>query len=159
MQPEHEPVARARPEVGPDVEAAGDRQQEQTPGEGEALRPPLGLLRQHPQAEVGHRADRERVGDRAEARPLLERDPEQQHHEAGEERDQAEAHPGVLREPLRQDVPRRDSDARTDHERDGEPVGEQSDEELEEATREEHDVDPIGQVAWWQESNRPRVAR
>ena len=87
------------------------------------------------EADVGRRPDEQRVEHGADAGPLAQRDPEQQHDDAREHGDDAEAQPGVHGDALREHVPRRGADLPAHDERDADPVEEEPDEQLREASR------------------------
>jgi hypothetical protein len=101
----HPAVAWAGPEVGGQVEPtaqADHRDPEQDDGElgGPALR-----LRDQGDSDLqGHR-DHDRVGDRAQAWPLAQRDPEQEHQCADQERRHADRHGQDRGQALRQHGP------------------------------------------------------
>ncbi|WP_431219098.1 hypothetical protein [Leifsonia xyli] len=150
VQAGHQPVARSRTESRTDVEARRDGEQHEARGEEQHLRPELGLLRQEVQPELRARPDQQHVQDGAQSRPLPQRDPERQHHQPDEVGDQAERDAGLDRHALREHVPRREPDAGAHHERDGDPVEEQADQQLHEAAGEEqsrgHGHNPIATI-------------
>jgi hypothetical protein len=102
----HQPVARAGPQSGADVAGGGQRVQ---PDPGGQPRHPPGQRPghgQHVQGSVGDQADDNNVADRAQARPLSQRDPGQQHQRADPDGDPADLHPEVAGDALVQHIPR-----------------------------------------------------
>jgi hypothetical protein len=102
----HQPVARSRPQPGADVAGRGQRVQPDPggqPGHPPGQCPGRG---QHVQRAVDDQADHDRVADRAQARPLPERDPGQQDQPADRDGDPADLHPEMAGDALVQDIPR-----------------------------------------------------
>ena len=81
---------------------------------------------------------RRTLSDGADARPLADRDPEQQHRDADQVGHEAERQAGLLRDALREHVPGRDADAGAHHERDGDAVEEEADQQLRDPARPDH---------------------
>ena len=101
----HQPVPRARSESRPDVQAGGDRQEHQAPGEQKNLCPQHGLSGDQPQAEFGARADQQHVQHGSDTRFLTDRDPEQEHRHPDQVGDQPEREPGLDGDSLGEHVP------------------------------------------------------
>ena len=81
-QPGHQPVARAAAELGTDVERSGEAaQHDAADHQREPQGQRVGPVEQR-EGRVAGEADHQRVGDGADAGHLLERDPQDQHHEA-----------------------------------------------------------------------------
>ena len=126
MDARHEAIARAWPEASAEVEPGGDPQEEEASDEDEdAQRKPF-ELGQHPQSDLGARANERDVEDRADSGFLADRDPQQQHDQADDVRDEAEGDSSGERDALTENVPRGDADLGANHERDGKTVEEQS---------------------------------
>ena len=130
MNPGHQAIARPGAEPRPDVEAGRHGEEGESPGEHDALLPGHRLLRNEPEAELGARADEEHIEDRADPRPLLEGDPEQQHERADEVRHEPERQPGLPGDPLPEHIPGRDADAGAHHEPERDAVEDEPDEQL-----------------------------
>jgi len=120
-EPGHQPVSRAWPQAGTDVEARRHRvQDDRDDEEPEPQRHRARLGQKHERA-VERETDQEHVAHRAETGALAEGDPKQQHDEADDDRDRADAHAGALGDPLVEDIPRVESQPRLHEERDAHP--------------------------------------
>jgi hypothetical protein len=114
-QPGHQPVARARPEPGADVQPGGDAvDHDPRDQEGHPEREVAGLG-QHRERGVDGQADHDHVADGAHAGALPQRDPRQQHQRADADDDPTERQPGAFGEALVQHVPRVQTKARGQH--------------------------------------------
>jgi len=81
----------------------------------------VGLV-DHGNAEVGGKADDHDVEDRADARHLPQRDPQQQDQRADSDRDLAKGQWEVMCHSFVEDVPRIEAEGRLHHHRHGEAV-------------------------------------
>ncbi len=116
-EPGHQPVARPGAEAGADVEPGADGGAEDAgddEGDPDAERPGGG---KDPQDRVDRDADAHDVADRAQAGPLAQRDPGQQHDRADPVDDPADGQVEPLGEALVQHVPRPQPEPRPHHQR------------------------------------------
>ena len=101
----HQAVARARTPAGADVEAAADGDDHERPEHVRGLPSrPVGHGNQR-HAQIDHRADQQRVGERAQPGALMQRKPQGQHHQRRDDHHRSQAQPGVLRHALREHRP------------------------------------------------------
>jgi len=129
----HQPVARARAQPGADVAGGGHRVQ---PDAGRQRGYPPGQRArrgQHVQRPVDDQADDDRVADRAQARPLPQRDPGQQDQHGDPDVDPAQLHPEVAGDALVQDVPGAQAQPGPHHQGQADPEPGQPQEQLSQA--------------------------
>lgn len=133
VQPGHQPVPGAGAETRADV-TGGGQPVEQHPGDhqGDLPAEPGGRW-DHRQRHVDRNGDHHHIGHRAHPGALPQRDPDQQHHNAGERGDRSETPAEPRRQSLVQDVPRVQSELRPYQERHAHAVEHQADEQLGEA--------------------------
>ena len=80
---------------------------------------------------VGDQADHDDVGDRADAGPLPQRDPQQQHDDGGEVDDQPDGQADPLGDALVEDVPRAEAEVGPHHQPQADPEEHQAGEQPE----------------------------
>ncbi|GAB2804143.1 hypothetical protein GCM10020360_30280 [Nonlabens tegetincola] len=116
MDAGHEPVAGAGAEARANVDAARHSEQQHAGGEvGDAQ--PHGLRRgQQPEPQVDAWPDKQNVQHSAEPGALAQRNPEQQHCETDDVRENSDAQASVVRDPLRKHGPGIDADGGANHE-------------------------------------------
>ena len=129
----HEAVARPGAETGSDVEARGQAAQHDPADQVRDLHGQQTRCRQHEQGGVGGQAEHDDVADRADARPLPQRQPEQEHGRADDDDDDAEGQAGDLAQPLVEHVPRHVAQSGLDQQGHAGAVRDEADHELGEA--------------------------
>ena len=130
----HQAVARPGAEPGADVCAGGDAVEDHATGHQTDLeRQPVGGRERH-EHQVDHRPDHEDVGDRPEARTLVQRNPQQHHARADDQRPGADAEAEMPRQPLMKDVPWVHAEAGQQQHPVADPVQHEPDVELGQAT-------------------------
>ncbi len=100
------------------------------PGEQQDAPPQVEALGNEPQTQVGARANKEGVKERAEAGSLPQGDPDQQNDDADEYRDEPERQARLHLDAERQHVPRGDAELAPHDHGDGEAVEEDAHDEL-----------------------------
>jgi len=146
----HQPVAGPRAEVGCDVEAGREREEDQADEEGASSRPDRRHGRNQGECEISTRSDQQSVDHGAQPQPLTKRDPQQQHDCGDEIGHETEADAARAGHPDRQHVPRGHSDSSADHQRQGDAVQEEADDELKQ---------PLGEIATARHDDRQEDLR
>ena len=114
VEARHPAVPRPRPEVRREVERAADRDDEDAERRLGKLVAELVRMREDARHHVEHDADHDDIRNRAEARPLAERDPPEEDERADHDRRAADVERRLRRNALRKDRPRRVPQARRD---------------------------------------------
>lgn len=132
VEADHQPVARAGAEPGRQIEGTPQADAGHAEQQHRATQPVgFDLRRQEPQAEIGRRADGQHVADGAETGPLLQRDPQQENEQAGDDAGGADGKPGLEAESLVEGVPRPHAEIGAHEKRKAKPPGGEA--------REQHD--------------------
>jgi hypothetical protein len=130
----HQAVARPGAKSCADVCAGGDAVEEHATGHQSDLeRQPVRRSERH-EHHVDDRPDHEDVRDRPEARTLVQRNPQEHHAGAHDQRPSAHAEAEMPREPLMKDVPRVHAEAGKQQHPVAHPVQHEPDVELGQAT-------------------------
>ena len=111
VQPHHQAVTRSGAEARRQIERAADADAGHAGQQHRALHPPaLDLLRQQPQEEIHEGANGQRIEDSADAWPLFERNPEQQHDHAGDDAGRSHGDAELEAEALMERIPRAETE-------------------------------------------------
>jgi hypothetical protein len=102
------------------------------------------VMRAQSSSRVGGQSDEDDVQHRADAGPLLEWNPEHQHQGADGDRDLTERERHMVGQPLMEDVPRIEAQARLHEHRQGEAVEQQTNGETGQAGEHEATLSSIG---------------
>ena len=125
----HQAVARAGAQRGADVEDRAERVEHNRAHHHRDAHRKRGRRRQQPQPGVDGDRDDDDVGDRADARPVPQRNPGQQHRDTDHRGRDADGHAGVTGQSLVEDVPRVQAQPGTHHHGHREAVAAQTDEQ------------------------------
>jgi hypothetical protein len=147
--PDAETVTRAGAEAAADVQPGRDAVAADPASEQQHTRPQhVGRVRQR-EYEVDDRAHDQRVGERANAGPLVQRDPQEQYRQADDDHPRADPEPKRSRESLVQHVPRIEPQLREHDHPGGRAVEHETRGELRE---------PAGAVVGWDGKQEARQA-